>query len=538
VFFVLFIACLNVANLLLVRAESRQGEIAIRGALGADIWRLGRQFALEGLLLSLLGCALGLLLAFVSLKLLAAAPDVGIPRTTEITINGSVILFGVAISCLTGLAFALAPLAHVVRQNIYGGIKAAAVSTTTTAAAKRFRQLLVVSQIALALVLLIGTGLLLRALWNLRQVDAGFAPNGVTTFYVNLPYSQYPTQAARDFWTKLQDRLNSIPFVQSASLSQTLPPVYDNGVGFAIDIEGFTPTPGGSMPTVGTDRGLKPLVDRRVSVDASYFETLKIHLADGRFFDGRDGVEAPKVAIVNQSMAHAFWDNASPLGHRVRNPGDDDWYTVVGVIADVKNNGVDRPTGSEVYYPYTQARYGLSDVHIAVRSSASASIVTSAVRKAVRDINPGLPITAVRPMTDLVAHTQARPRFLAVLLTLFAGAALILAAVGIYGVISYSVARRTREFGIRIALGAPRRTVLGLVLRDGLLLIGCGTAIGIGGALAATRLLSGFLFGVAPTDPVTFGAVALLLGVVAILGSYFPARRATRVDPLVALRAE
>jgi predicted permease len=393
------------------------------------------------------------------------------------------------------------------------------------------------AQIALALVLLVGTGLLLRALWTIRQVDPGFTPEGVTKFDVDLPYNQYPGGAARAFWTKLQERLESNPALQSASLSDALPPLYYNGIGFGIEVEGFTPTPGGSIPTVGTESGLKPLVDRRVTVNASYFDTLKIRLAAGRLFDGRDGAGAPKVAIINQSMAHAFWGNDSPLGRRVKDLGGD-WYTVVGVVADVKNNGVDKPTGTEIYYPYTQIPHGLNYLHIAVRSTASPSVVVSAVREAVRDVNPALPITFIHSMEEEIATTQSRPRFMALLLTLFAGVALVLAAVGIYGVISYSVAQRTREFGIRIALGSSRGGVMRLVLRDGVFLIGGGTVIGVVGALAATRLLSTFLFGVKPTDPVTFAAVALLLGAVAILGSYFPARRATKVDPLVALRAE
>ena len=537
VIFLLLIACVNVANLLLARAEARQREIALRGALGAGIWRLARQFATEGLFVSTMGSALGLLLAYGGLRIMVVASSAGIPRAAEIGVDAAVVLFALAVTCLTGLAFGLAPLFHVARRNLYGTIKSAGASTTDATGARRFRQVLVTSQIALALILLNGTGLMLRAFWKVREVDAGFNPKGVTTFFVQLPSSVYPREKARSFWAALNERTLAIPGVEGVALSSALPPVIDSGIGFGVWIEGFTPNAGGAIPTGSTAQGPIPLVDRVQVVSPGYFGTLSIRLASGRFFDGRDGVSAPKVAIVNQSMAQAFWGNESALGRRIRRGGDDAWCTIVGVIADVKNAGVDRPTGTELYLPFSQGGM-LNSVHLAVRSESASASIVNPVRRAVHEIDPTLPLTKIRTMDEVVAETQSRPRFLTLLLTLFASVALILAAIGIYGVISYSVAQRTREFGIRLALGAQPSGVMGLVMKRGSALIVCGVLLGLGGSFAATRLLVGFLFRVTPTDPATFVVVSLLLTLVAMLASYIPARRATRVDPLVALRAE
>jgi len=542
VFFLLLIACANVANLLLGRAEARQREIAVRGALGAGTWRLARQFAAEGMVISALGATLGMLLASGGLGLLSFAGDAEIPRADDIGMDSQVILFAVAICCLTGAAFGLAPLVHVVKKNLYGAIKTSGVSTTDAASSQRFRQVLVISQIAFALVLLTGTGLMLRAFWKVQEVDAGFSPKGVTTAFVDLPYTVYPLKAARQSWAALQERLIATPGIESVSLSSALPPLAEAlGKGMPVRIDGFNPSAQGNILTIPMEQGPMLVVDRITVVNPGYFDTLKIRLASGRFFDARDADQAPKVAIVNQSMARAFWGDKSALGRRIR-PAiaefGEEWYTVVGVIADVKNNGIDQPTGTEFYLPFSQGYIWLNSVHIAVRSQIASSAVVSSVRRAVHDIDPALPLTKVRTLDEVVAASQSRPRFLTLLLTLFAGVALTLAAVGIYGVISYSVAQRTREFGIRMALGAQHRAVLGQVLRRGLLLTVGGVVIGLIGAFALTRFLSGFLFGVAPTDPATFAGVSLLLGVIAILASYIPARRATRVDPLVTLRAE
>jgi putative ABC transport system permease protein len=537
VFFLLLIACVNAANLLLARAEARQREIAVRGALGAGIWRLARQFTVEGLLVSFVASALGLFLACAGIKLLDLASTAGIPRADQIEIDYRVVSFAMVVSCLTGVIFGFAPLVHVAKTNLYGAIKAAAASTTDAVGAQRFRKILVISQVALALILLNGTGLLLRAFWKLREVDAGFSPKGVTTAFVELPYSLYPLEKARNFWVTLQERLIAIPGVESASLSTALPPVVDTGVGFGLWIEGFSPTDKGAFPTVSTEKGPNPLVDHFHIINPDYFNALRIRLAAGRFFDARDGVQGPRVAIINQTMARAVWGNGNALGRHLKMDGEDEWRTVVGVIADVKNNGVDNPTGTEVYLPFSQGDR-LNAVHIAVRSEGAQAAVLSSLRRVMHGIDPTLPLTKIHTMDEVISNTQSRPRFLTLLLTLFAGVALLLAAIGIYGVISYSVTLRTRESGIRLALGAQPRRVVGLVLQGGLTLMICGVLIGIIGSFAVMRMLSGFLFGIAPTDPATFLAVSMLLAFVSIVASYIPAHRATRVDPLVALRTE
>jgi putative ABC transport system permease protein len=540
--FLLLIACMNVANLMLVRAEARQREIAVRSALGAGLWRLAGQFIGEGLVLSLFGALLGLLLAYGGLQLLLFIGADGIPRVTDINIDGRVLSFAVGVSLLTGAVFGLAPFFHVVTRNLHSTMKSAGASTTDTAGAQCYRHTLVVTQLALALVLLIGTGLMLRASWKLQQVEGGFDPKSVTTMSVALPYTQYSGQGVLNFWTTLQTRLAALPGVTGAALATALPPVVDTGVGYSIGIEGFTPTLGSGFPTASNGQGAMPLVDRFQVISPGYFDTLKIRLTAGRDFDARDDAKSPAVAIINQSMARAIWGNESPLGRRIR-PGmtGGGWATIVGVIADVKNNGMNKPTGTEVYAPYTQMNtnpYFLLGVRIAVRSPSATSAIVNAARRIVQEIDPALPVTKIRTLGEVISDTQSGPRFLTVLLSVFAGVALILAAVGIYGVISYAVAQRTKEFGLRMALGAQPEAVLGLVLKRGALLTACGVGIGIAGAFGLTRFLSGFLFGITATDAATFVAVALVLSAIAVLACYLPARRATKVDPSVALRAE
>lgn len=538
--FLLLIACVNIANLLLSRAEARQREIAVRAALGAGTGRLARQFAIEGMFISLLGAVFGLLLAYAAMGLLTFIGDAEIPRADQVGLNLRVVLFAIAVSVSTGVVFGMVPLFHVIKKNLFGAIKTSGNSTTDNAGAQRFRQALVISQIALALVLLTGTGLMLRAFWKMQEVDVGFSSKGVTTFFVSLPNANYPIESAQKLWAAMAERLNAISGVESASLSAGLPPVLttDAGVGVGIRVEGFVPNSTSAVPTVSTPQGPVATVDQMQIVTPSYFDTLKIRLVSGRFFDSRDGTESPKVAIVNQSMAQAFWGGENPLGRRVRHFITEEWYTVVGVIADVKNNGVDKPAGTEFYLPSAQSPFWMNSINVAVRSDMSSSAVISAVRGVVRGLDPALPLTKIRALDDVVAASQSRSRFLTLLLTSFAGVALTLAAIGIYGVISYSVAQRTREFGIRMALGAQHGAVLGQVLKGGLLLIIGGVVIGLAGAFGLTRFLSGFLFGVTPTDPITFAGVSLLLGIVALLACYIPARRATRIDPLVALRTE
>jgi putative ABC transport system permease protein len=536
VFFLLLIACVNVANLLLSRAEARQREIATRSALGAGLSRLAAQFAIEGTLLSLLGTAAGVLLAQVVLEVVAAAGAVGIPQALDARIDGRVLLFAVAVSLTTGLLFGLAPLRHVVKRNLHGAIRAAAAGTTRAAGAQRFRQALIVGQLALALILLAGTGLMLRTFWNLQRVDGGFDPSRVVTMSVALREANYGGEGARTFWTRVQQSLAEIPGVESATVTSALPPVVE-GFGWSTPVPGYDPARG----SIRLGAGGFPVVDYYQVVEPSYLDTLKIGLVAGRFFDARDDAAAAKVAIVNETTARAIWGDESPLGRQIVATIDPAPHTIIGVVADAKNNGVDKPTGTQVFLPHAQAPAGtglLRAPFIAVRSSGTPESVIADVRRAIRDLDPSLPIAQIRTLDDVVSASQSRPRFLALVLTLFAGVSLALAAIGIYGVIAYSVAQRTKEFGIRMALGAQPGSVLSLELGRGLALTGAGVLLGIGGAYALMRFLTGFLFGVTTNDVPTFAGVAVLLAVVATGASYVAARRATQIDPLVALRTE
>ena len=537
VFFLLLIACANAANLLLSRAETRQREIATRSALGAGLPRLAVQFAVEGSVLSFLGAAAGVLIAYGALQLIATAGAAVIPQAQDARVDATVLFFAVAISVVTGLLFALAPLQHVVKRNLHGAIRSAAAATTRAAGAQRFRQALTVAQLALALILLAGTGLMLRTFWNLQRVDGGFDASHVVTMNVALREEAYAGEGARAFWTRVEENLAALPGVESATLTSALPPVVD-GFGWGTPIPGYDPTEGGSI-RVGP--GGVPVVDYYQVVGPSYLDTLKIGLAAGRFFNARDDAAAPKVAIINETMARAVWGNESPIGKQLVATIDPVPHTIVGVVSDAKNSGVDKPTGTAVFLPYGQvpATTGLlRGPFIAVRAAGMPESIVAEMRRAMGDIDASLPLAQIRTLDEVVAGSQSRTRFLALVLTLFAGASLVLAAVGIYGVISYSVTERTKEFGIRIALGAKPTAVRNLELGRGLALTGVGLALGVGGAYALTRFLSSFLFGVPTNDFTTFAGVAALLALVATAASYIAARRATQVDPLVALRAE
>jgi predicted permease len=489
------------------------------------------------MLLSALGTVLGVLFAEGALGLVARTGAPGLPQALGAGIDGRVLLFAVAVSLLTGVLFALAPLQHVRKSNLHGAIRGAAAATTRAAGAQRFRQALIVGQLALALILLTGTGLMLRTFFNLQRVDAGFDPAGVVTMSLALRESTYADEGARRFWARAEESLEAVPGVASAALTSALPPVVD-GFGWTTPIPGYDPDAGGSI-RIGA--GGYPVVDYYQVVSRSYFATLAIPLIEGRAFDARDSADAPKTAIVNEALARAVWGNASPLGRQIIATIDPVPHTIVGVIADAKNNGLDKAAGTAVYLPYTQvpARTGLLRApYVAARAASAAVPITAAVRGAVRALDATLPLAEIRMLDEVVAASQSRPRFLALVLTLFAGVALALAAVGIYGVISYSVAQRSKEFGIRMALGAQPSAVLRLEFGRALALTAAGVLLGIAGAYALTRLLLSFLFGVTATDPLTFAGVAALLAAVAMASSYAAARRATSVDPLVALRAE
>jgi len=528
--FVLLIASVNVANLLLARAEARRREIAIRGALGASLARLARQFVTEGILLAFCGGLLGIALSFGGVRLVQLTNAGGIPRADEIGMDWRVLVFTLAVSLVTGVLFGLAPLAPLIVSGISESLKDTAGSTTSAAGAQFFRRALVAAELAMALVLLIGCGLMLRAFWKLQEVHTGLRPDNVITMRVSLPRGTYTDNAKiTDFWTRLDGQLTNLPGVQSAALVSGLAPMRPPNMN-DTDIEGFVRTKDGPIQNV----------DFYQAVSKDYFATMGIRLMDGRFFDERDAQDAPQVAIINSAMAKTFWPNQNPIGRRLRPGGAKDWCTVIGVVDDVKNAGLDRPAGTELYLPYRQlAAAGLTDMYVVMRTPAGdPTLLAGEVRQQLNEIDPSLPLADVRLMDDVLSRAQARPRFLTLLLSLFSVVALAIATVGIYGVVSYSVARRTKEFGLRMVLGAQSGDVLGLVMKQGAGMIAIGVAFGLVLALFLTRLMASLLFGVAPTDLTTFASVTAVLFGVALAACYIPARKATRVDPIQTLRYE
>jgi putative ABC transport system permease protein len=534
--FVLLIACVNVANLLLARAESRKREIAVRAAIGAGLGKLLQQFVIEGVMLSLTGAVFGMLLAFGGLRLLVATNAGSIPRVGEIGIDWRVLLFTLVLSIATGVIFGLAPLMHMRLGKLHDTLKTAAGRTTSAGAAARFRAVLVTGELALALVLLIGSGLMIKAFWKLQQVDAGFSPDHVLTMRISLPRRSYAnTAAGNGFWASLLTRTNGLPGVTAAALATELPPQRQIDAN-DTSIEGFVPVPNGPIQNV----------DYWNFVSPQYFEAVGARLIEGRFLTAGDGPGAPPAVAINQTMARTFWPKESAIGHRVRIEGPKgEWRTVVGVVADIKNAGLDRPTGTELYIPVLQqstvpgnTTAFVGTAYLVIKTKGEPMSEVNAVRSQVRDLDAALPVSNVMSMEDLMSADRARPRFLTLLLTLFSAVSLSLAALGIYGVISYLVAQRTNEIGIRMALGAQSGDVLKLIGGTGVKLALAGTALGAVGAFALTRFLSGLLFGVSSVDPLTFLAMAATLGLVTLFACYVPARRASKVDPLIALRYE
>ncbi len=530
--FVLLIACANVASLLLARAEARHREFAVRLALGAGRGRMLRQFLTEGIILVLLGAGMGLLLAQGSLKLiLATAPD-SVPRTGEIKIDLLVLAFTLGVSVLAVFIFALAPMAQLREHKLATWLHGSSKGAGTGSGGQLLRKSLVVTEIALAVVLVVGSGLMIRAFWKLRNVNLGFNPMGVLSFSIALPSNSYKIPDQLRFSQTLQAKLAALPGVKSAAMAGELPPLRPIDAN-DTQIEGLQPTPDNPPQNA----------DFWNVVSEDYFKTLGIRLSEGRLFDAADRNEtAQRVAVINQAMARRFW-KGSPLGKRL-NPqvsNQPNWFTIVGVVEDTKNLGVDKPAGTELYLLEQQVITlfgGNTQQNFVVRSEGDSALMAGAVRAAVREIDPALPIYGLQTMSDTVADSLVRPRFLSLLLGTFSVIALALAAVGIYGVMAYSVSQRTQEIGVRMALGARSSDVLKMVLAQGTKLAALGVGFGLVGAFALTRLMSTLLFEVSVTDPATFATVVVLLAAVALLACYLPARRATKVDPMVALRYE
>jgi predicted permease len=532
--FVLLIACANLANLLLARAETRQREFAVRAALGAGTGRLLRQFVTEGVMLALVAAVAGAGLAYGGLKLILAANADGIPLAAGIQIDGRVLGFTLVIAVLTGFIFGLAPLLLTRGLNLNNSLKEAGTRGSSSGAGrKRVRNLLVVAEVALAVVLVIGAGLLIRSFSNLMKVDAGFDRAKMVTFGLVLPAARYPAPQRGTFYTRVTDRLRQIPGVQAVAVMSGLPPfraVNANDTDFEhiTDNESNDDTPAEN-------------VDYFQFVSHEYVETMGIPVIRGRDFAPQD-VGATPVAMVNEALARKFFGEVDPVGRRLK-PGFGDalpWFTIVGVLKDVKQGGVDEDTGTELYLLHNQnpALGAPSNMNVVVRTAADPAALAPEIRRVVREADASLPLVRYRSMEEVFSAAVARPRFLTTLLGIFAGLALLLAAIGTYGILSYAVTERRQEIGIRMALGASRGSVLGIVLKHGLTLAGAGLVLGLGASLLLTKLLRAQLFNVQPTDPVTMTAVAVFISLVAIIACLVPARRATTVDPMIVLRQD
>jgi predicted permease len=531
--FVLLIACANVGNLLLAKAESRGKEIAVRSALGAGRWRLLRQFLTESIVLALIGGAVGLLLGYGGVKLLLASSPDSIPRAAEIRLDGAVVMFTLAVSVLTGLIFGFAPALHLSPRNVTLSLREGGHRTTAGSARMRLRRLLVVSEIALAVMLVVGAGLMIRSFAALQNVDPGFDPSNMLTFQMSLPAAKYQDAAAQtSFYQRAIDRLAALPGVKSVAAMSGLPPRRDVNAN-DMEIEGFVPTPDGPAQNV----------DYWQYVTADYFETMQIPIVSGRAFGVQDGGPDAPVAVINQTLARVFYPDQDPIGKRIRPGfGDPPWMTIIGVAKDVKQGGLEENTGTEIYfyYPQVAAVFGNAPrgMNFVMRTTNAPLTLAAAARRQMGELDASLPLANLQSMDEVLNASVAQPRFLTLLLTIFAAVALSLAAVGTYGVMAYNVAERRQEIGIRMALGAQGSGVLRMILSQGALVAGAGLTIGLAGAFAVTRLLSSMLYGVTTTDTIAFVAAPAVLAITAVVACWIPAWRATRVDPARVLRNE
>jgi putative ABC transport system permease protein len=521
---VLLIACANVANLLLSRAAAREKEVAIRAALGASRARLIRQHLTESLLLAIVGGAFGLMLAFWMVDILVSFAPKGTPRLEEIAIDRGVLAFTFGVAMLTGLAFGLAPALLSSRTNLTNALKEGGRDARASVSGNRVRSALVVAEVSLALMLLVGAGLLIKSFVNLQRVDPGFNAKGVLRVDVGVPRSRYagrPQLAA--FFKQLVERVAVLPGVEAAGAISKLP-LSGEGTDTSFLIEG-RPQP---------EPNREP-VSHYAKVTPDYFRTMGIRLLRGRVITDADKIDSTRVAVISEGLARRYFPDEDPIGRRLLF-GSSDRREIVGVVSDVKSFGLNQDSRSMMYF--SQQQYAERGMSLVVRTAGDPMLLATAIRSEVHALDADLAVSNVMTMEQLVSGSLAEPRFVLLLLGVFAAAALALSVIGVYGVVSYSVSQRQHEIGVRMALGAQMRDVLKLVVGQGMILVGGGVALGLAGAFALSRVMESLLFGVSATDLMTFAATPVLLAGVALGACFVPARRATKVDPMVALRYE
>jgi putative ABC transport system permease protein len=522
--FVLLIACANVANLLLARSATREKEIAIRASLGAGRWRIARQLLSESLLLAVIGGAVGLLLAYGLVVLLVGFSPQGTPRLDEIGMDRRVFGYMMGVTVLTGLLFGAAPVLQLFKADLNQSLRDSGKGLQVARSGRAFGAL-VIAETALALTLLVGAGLLIRSFIRLQRVDPGFSPRNVLTAVVTLPQAVYPERAQiAPFYSQLLERVKALPGVRSAAAVSSLPLAgNDNDAGFLIE----------GRPEPKPDQRPVAWIS---SVSHDYFRTMGMRLVAGREFNERDNESSPKVVIISEATARRHFPNEDPIGKRIGNGRPDGWREIVGVTADVKHFGLNQDARVSMFFPHRQQPS--RRMFIVARAAADPLSLSSALRGAVAAMDKNLAVSNISAMEEITAQSIGQERFTLLLLGTFSALALLLAVAGIYGVMSYAVAQRTHEIGVRMAVGAQTRDVLKMVVSQGMVLVSAGVGIGLASSLALTRFIRGLLFGVSATDPMTFAGVAALLALVALVACYVPARRASKVDPLVALRCD
>ena len=521
---VLLVACVNVANLMLARATARQKEFALRAALGASRWRITRQLMVESLLLAFVGGVVGFILSIWALRLLLTAIPIQLPFWMNFGIDLRVLGFTAGITLLTGLIFGAAPALQTSRVDLNDTLKEG--GRGSGGVRSRARSLLVVSEIALSLVVLVGAGLMIQSFLRLKRVNIGLNAHNVLTASISLPRTKYKEDQRATFFKQLLERVRSLPGVEAASATATVP-LSGDGWGRSLTVEGFPVLPVGQAPMI-----------QHTVVTPGYFRTMGIPLLSGRDFNDADAKDSPNVTIIDERLAREYWPNESPIGKRIRfGPPEDNepWHTIVGVVGAVRHQRMQEDTRKSVYLPHQKIPVG--GLALMARTSSNPEDLAGAIRREVAQLDPDLPVS-VSTMDEVVAESIWQPRLYATLFGAFAGGALLLALIGIYGVMAFLVQTRTHEIGVRMALGATTRDVFKLIVGRGMKLTAVGVLIGVAGAIALTRLMHSLLFNTSATDPVTFIVISLLLCSAAFLACYLPARRAAKVDPLVALRYE